>query len=168
MRKKRKATSAQSEITAYISLTLTQIKTVLEKTGVDILKDEDGKCIYCGKICQYDCEESQEDIHEDIEVHVEGNCIPYTPATMYARNGDPGDPAEGGYAEDIDAVIQLNGKDVKYSLYDLIGEKEWEKLEDGWNEELMQSAAEAEEAAYEAYLEDEGDRRYEQWRDDNE
>lgn len=38
-------------------------------------------------------------------------CVnPYRPATMYAKNGDPGDPEEGGDIEDL--VIMLGEYDV--------------------------------------------------------
>jgi hypothetical protein len=39
---------------------------------------------------------------------VDGYYTPYKPATMYQKNGDPGDPAEGGTFEDYRIFIEEN------------------------------------------------------------
>lgn len=44
---------------------------------------------------------------EEIFVHLSGVPLKHYPATMYARNGDPGDPEEGGYCEDIYLSVGL-------------------------------------------------------------
>lgn len=51
---------------------------------------------------------------QGVEFTVEGDYTPYTPATMYASNGDPGDPAEGGNLED--AIIRIGEQDVGHVL----------------------------------------------------
>jgi hypothetical protein len=40
-------------------------------------------------------------VYEEVELRATASMSPYRPATMYAKNGDPGDPAEGGEVEDL-------------------------------------------------------------------
>ncbi len=37
----------------------------------------------------------------DLDLEFTYTVVPYVPGHMYARNGDPGDPPEGGYCEDV-------------------------------------------------------------------
>jgi len=52
----------------------------------------------------------------DLDYDCTGEWVPYQPAVMYKRNGDPGDPAEGGYYEDV--TVMLDGVDVTDKLSD--------------------------------------------------
>ena len=56
--------------------------------------------------------------NDEIMMHAAGYVTEYRPATMYARNGDPGDPAEGGEVE-IEELTFTDGEgnDVDY-VYD--------------------------------------------------
>jgi len=47
----------------------------------------------------------------DLEIEISGTLVPYRPARMYERNGDPGSPSEGGYCEDVGVfIVRKNGK----------------------------------------------------------
>jgi hypothetical protein len=48
----------------------------------------------------------------EIEVRLVGTVTRYRPATRYRDNGDPGDPAEGGDVEVVEA-LGPDGKDVE-------------------------------------------------------
>jgi len=52
----------------------------------------------------------------DIDYDCTGEWIPYQPAVMYLRNGDPGYPEEGGYYENL--TVMLDGVDVTDTLSD--------------------------------------------------
>ena len=41
----------------------------------------------------------------DLELIAIGDLTPYRPATMYQKNGDPGDPEEGGEIEDLQVFL---------------------------------------------------------------
>lgn len=49
----------------------------------------------------------------EIEVEVEGSWTAGHPGTMYARNGDPGDPPEGAEFE-VDCITDSEGKEYEY------------------------------------------------------
>jgi hypothetical protein len=64
---------------------------------------------------------------EELEFEVEGTVSEYRPATMYNRNGDPGDPAEGGEFD----VISITPPPENYDIdEDIIIEQAEEEL---WN-----------------------------------
>lgn len=68
---------------------------------------------------------------EDVEVSVEADFTPGHPGTMYARNGDPGDPPEGAEVE-ITSITDGDGNEIEYdslSSYDRerLDEKAYEK-----------------------------------------
>lgn len=52
----------------------------------------------------------------ELEVELTGSILPGRPATMYNKNGDPGDPAEGG--ELIDFQVWFHGIDITGFLSD--------------------------------------------------
>ena len=49
----------------------------------------------------------------EIEIIVEGTPVKYYPAVRFKSNGDPGDPAEGGYCEDMGVYVYKDGKKVE-------------------------------------------------------
>lgn len=55
-------------------------------------------------------ENTESIVYNGIEMEVTGDYLELIPATMYTRNGDPGNPAEGGYIDD--ASISIGGVDV--------------------------------------------------------
>lgn len=55
------------------------------------------------------------DEYGEITIEASGYCTEDTPGTMYARNGDPGDPPEAGETEYNSVVVR--GEDGKV-LYD--------------------------------------------------
>ena len=59
-----------------------------------------------------------------IDFDVIGEYIPSVPGRMYMRNGDPGDPPEAAYIEDMD--IQLNG----ISLYEVLSDTAIDAIEE--------------------------------------
>jgi hypothetical protein len=61
--------------------------------------------------------------YEKVDLRVTGSYEPYIPGTPYLRNGDPGDPPEGGYFEATS--IKLDGQELISILSeDAIGEIE--------------------------------------------
>ncbi|MFZ4617908.1 MAG: hypothetical protein ACOYM2_17140 [Rectinemataceae bacterium] len=48
--------------------------------------------------------------HEGFQFEVSGDWEPPVPGKFYARNGDPGDPPEGGYFENYD--IKFNEESI--------------------------------------------------------
>ncbi len=68
----------------------------------------------------------------EIEVELDGYVTKYHPATMYKKNGDPGDPEEGGELEDF--TVTLDGKDITEELskedYDRLFYEFWENWDD--------------------------------------
>ena len=71
--------------------------------------------------------------HNDHEFEVEASYSPYRPATMYARNGDPGNPEEGGEVEDM--TITFCGVDVTDIVSKEIFDACEERIEDELREE---------------------------------
>lgn len=73
---------------------------------------------------------------QGVEFTVEGDYTPYKRATMYASNGDPGDPAEGGDLED--AVIMIGDQDVgevlSPAVYSAVIEAAEEKAAEDYDE----------------------------------
>lgn len=61
-------------------------------------------------------ENTESIVYNGIEMEVTGEYLEYVPATMYRRNGDPGNPAEGGYIDG--ASISIGGVDVTDILDD--------------------------------------------------
>jgi hypothetical protein len=63
---------------------------------------------------------------------VRGDYVPYRPARMYKTNGDPGEPAEGGYFE-LEEIL-LDGEDIGELLNEpalrAIEEKAGEQIEE--------------------------------------
>ena len=54
----------------------------------------------------------------DLDFECDASVSPYRPATMYRKNGDPGDPEEGGEIKDL--CIYYVGKDVTNIVRDEI------------------------------------------------
>jgi len=44
---------------------------------------------------------------ENLDVTVRGNILPYE-YSRYKSNGDPGDPPEGGYCEDVEIIYNFS------------------------------------------------------------
>ena len=79
----------------------------------------------------FDCEFETE--QGTIYAHAEGHITNYYPATMYRKNGDPGDPEEGGECEyDEISATDDGGNDVDFPeyLFDDLDEKAIENATD--------------------------------------
>lgn len=97
----------------------------------------------------------------ELEINITGTALPYQPATMYQRNGDPGDPAKGGYCEDLCVILrrhveekQEDGTKKKVckelDITDWIDEDDLENLSIELYEEKRKDEVDAREAAMEA------------------
>ncbi len=85
---------------------------------------------------------------EDLDCRIEAVVNPRVRGCRYTRNGD-GWPDEPAFSEDKRVIEEATGRDVT----SLVSEGEWERLD----EALCETAARADEDAYEAAMEARGD-----------
>jgi hypothetical protein len=106
-------------------MTIREAKRIVEKAGYRI--QEKDTSVEITVYYEIGDDEGDDRPYEEIEFTVIGNVSEYHPATMYDRNGDPGDPAWGGEL-DVTSIIP-NPKDYDIDE-DIIIEKAEEEL---WN-----------------------------------
>lgn len=97
----------------------------------------------------------------ELDVEVEGNPIPYTPARMYLSNGDPGYPEEGGDVEDLTVYLTRKGSDgkmIRLDITEFVSESDKSRL----SEAIIQTVIDADEADRDAAA----DAAFEQRRDE--